>query len=159
MKEIFRACTKISNHRFSTNNGEGYFMDESSCPFCGAPLETVEIETKPLRASAGGGSRLVEADGFFRGEYIDKRPKLPWFYKIKDINKEDQPRSGENWGISESKKLGKFYEKYGEADAKTWKNIAEKEFKRSLAAVERQLRATIACLNGDKTWEELFPDI
>lgn len=41
----------------------------------------------------------------------------------------------------------------------TWKNIAYNQFKRSLASIERQLRAVIACIKNDKSWEELFPDI
>ena len=161
MREIFRVCTSEHHHKFAAGNGDGHFMDVEYCPYCKEyKLETVELDLKsPRNTSGDGGTRHSEAEGFFRGEYIDTLPTLKWFYEIKPFNDPDQPKSGQNWGIDEAKELGKYYEEYGVSDVETWKTIAEGKFKRSIASVERQLRAVIACLNGDKNWEDLFPDI
>jgi len=163
MKELIRICDGKNkwNWRHKVSASEG-FKEQEICAIhgCGRPTELVEVDSNPPRKSAtGGGVRYSEADGYFRGEYIDNLPRLPWWGDIKPINDPNQPRSGYNWGIGEGKKLAEFYKKHGAADAKTWKNIAETEFKRSLAGVERQLRAAIDCVNGNKTWEDLFPDI
>ena len=159
MKEIFRVCTINEDHIFATDDGEGYWMNVEKCPYCKCPLKTIEINTKSIRSSTQGGNKCSEANGFFRGKYIDSLPVLPWFYEIKPLNDENQYRSGDSWGKTEAISLGDFYKKYGDADAITWKSISEKEFKRSLAAIERQLRAVKACLNGDKNFDDLFPDI
>jgi hypothetical protein len=163
IKELKRICDGKNKWEWQHKvNATESFMEDQVCPIpgCGRPTKLIEeIAKEPRKSAGGGGIRTSEADGFFRGQYIDDRPKLPWFYDIKGLNDENQPRSGQNWSMEEGKKLGKFYTEHGEASAKVWKKISEEEFHRSLAAVERQLRAAISCVNGDKPWEELFPDI
>jgi len=159
MKELYRICTGENHHKFGTDGGKGHFMNIDSCPFCKQPLETIEVDERPQRKNYAIGVRDPAANGFFRGEFIDTLNRLPWFGEIVDYNDEKQTRSGEIWYKKEAKQLGEQYKLYGTSDVETWKNIAETIFKRSLASVERQLRAVIVCLKEEKTFEELFPDI
>lgn len=156
MIEIYRVCTKEPNHRFATDNGEGYWMGVNDCPYCKRPLKTLEIQCKDYKTKKGG-IRDIDSMGFFRSEFIDNQPRMQWFDEAIEINDEDQKRSGETWYVKEAIQLTKMYEEHGDSIADTWKEIAETSFKRSLLAIERQLRAIKACIDGEKRLEELYP--
>jgi hypothetical protein len=153
MEEWFRVCRNKPNHRF--NAAEAYkYID--TCPYCKCPMDLVKEEVRPPRASASRSStRPSEAYGLFRGQEIDKLPRLAWFSEATNINEVEQKRARDVWTLGDAKKLLGLYNEHGVSDHTTWKEVA-KDLGRSLYAIERQLRIVIAY--GDSL-EKYFPNI
>ena len=132
-----------NNHSFSTPDDELHF---EVCPFpnCATKMH-LELDIGDWKKKFDDKLKKGINNKLTRGKLIDSLPRLPWFSDALEdnINNPDQQRSHREWTKENDEELSELYEKHGISTHVIWDKVAE-DIGRSLYAVERQLRITIA---------------
>jgi hypothetical protein len=125
-------------------------MIEGTCSLClGLRQDNGTHQTKGFKSRK---VYIQELESQFQidhdlGKLNNSLPKMPWFRKMLNIYypekgafDEEHENTHKGWTVEETEKLSKIYYVIGESYPDSWHHIADTEFKRSIAAIEHQLR-------------------
>ncbi len=139
--DIRQVC-KEGKHKFAS---EGKLTFEE-CPYCKTEMH-LEVDTEEWRKSFAAKLEKGIKEGLWkRGKLIDSLPRIPWFSEAiadKEANDPEQRLAHKGWTEADDDELAGLFTENGIATHQLWAKVAS-DMGRSLYAIERQLRITIA---------------